>query len=179
MCSALPAASPREQLELLLGGHAGPAAPGRALPAPAPRPFSPGGPSLRAHCTGQDLASPSTLHLRHLCIVLAPKPHTGEKGLPRVHRQQRALPPSGQAGSPGLVGGQERAHSTGWASAPASPILPLGKWRQPRNSWKFGSIRRLPVRKSLTGERGEREPGPPNTSRRYCHGILVQGENAK
>lgn len=154
MCAAPWAASP--QWGLLLHGWAH--GPWRMLSAPVPRPFSP-------FYIGQDITSPSTLHLRHPCCALSPKHAGGRAGTsPSPSSTLRPFLPQDRWAARGfgqgawLAMGQEWAHSPGWASPPPPPLsFPLEKWKQRRNSWKFVSIHCLappPVRKSLMGARG-------------------------
>lgn len=132
---------------------------------PSSMSFQPVAPSQSAHCTRQDLTSPSILHLRHLCYVLAPKHAWGREGFTPSPSptacpflsQDRLAPQDVLAGC--LACGGAGVGTQRWLAllTPSPRSFPLGKWTQLRNSWKSGSVCRLPVRKSLTeGERGEK-----------------------
>lgn len=116
----------------------GQARPGRTRPGCSPTegpacPSSvssqPGGPPQSAHRSRQDLASPSTLHLRDLCYALGPEHPPWREGFSLRPSSPAACPFLPQDGAFGqaawLVVGQEWARRAGWASSPLT--LPAGE----------------------------------------------------
>ena len=172
------------------GTHAAARRLGRAL-SPTEGPACPssassqlGGPSQRAHRTRQDLASPSTLHLRHLCCGFAPKHTRGRGGfslspLPTV---SPLLPLDGLPGlfgqGAGLVVGQEWAHGTGWASSPSDPV-PAGEGEAAEEwleAWRRPTLAPSAATWEETPHGGREETEPSNTSHHYCPALGCKEE---